>query len=100
MLRKKQLLVDLESRTRRSRLVFYRRRPLVATQPQLLRLSFGPFEVDVQAGVVRKHGVRLRLSGQPLRILLILLTHAGEPVTREQLREQIWGEGTFVDFEH
>lgn len=72
----------------------------VATQPQFSRLSFGPFEVDVQAGSVRKNGVRLRLSGQPLQILMILLTHAGELVAREELREQIWGEGTFVDFEH
>jgi Tol biopolymer transport system component len=40
------------------------------------------------------------LSGQPLQILLALLTHPGEVVTREQLREQVWGETTFVDFEH
>ncbi len=64
------------------------------------RLGFGPFEVDGAAGELRKYGVRVRLSAQPFQILLVLLAHPGEIVTREQLREQIWGQGTFVDFEH
>lgn len=61
--------------------------------------AFGPFEVDAAAGELRKCGVRVRLSGQPFQILLILLAHPGELVSRDQLRNQIWGEGTFVDFE-
>jgi eukaryotic-like serine/threonine-protein kinase len=65
-----------------------------------VRLAFGPFEVNVPAGQLLKSGVRIRLSGQPLQILLILLAHPGDVVTTEQLREQIWREGTFVDFEH
>ncbi len=73
----------------------------MATQPQsAARLNFGPFEADVPAGELRRNGVRVRLSGQPLQILLILLAHPGEVVTREQLREEIWAETTFVDFEH
>jgi Tol biopolymer transport system component/DNA-binding winged helix-turn-helix (wHTH) protein len=73
----------------------------MATQPQsAARLSFGPFEVDAQAGELRRNGIRVRLSGQPFQILLILLAHPGEVVTREQLREEIWAETTFVDFEH
>ena len=64
------------------------------------RLVFGPFELDVSASELRKSGVRLRLTGQPFQILLVLLAHPGEVVTREQLRERIWREGTFVDFEH
>jgi eukaryotic-like serine/threonine-protein kinase len=64
------------------------------------RLAFGPFEVEVPAERLRKHGVRIRLSGQPFQILLILLAHPGEVITNEHLREQIWKEGTFVDFEH
>jgi Tol biopolymer transport system component/DNA-binding winged helix-turn-helix (wHTH) protein len=73
----------------------------MATQPKSPdRHVFGPFEVDVSACELRKRGVRLRLSGQPIQILLTLLAHPGEVVTREQLREQVWGETTFVDFEH
>jgi Tol biopolymer transport system component/DNA-binding winged helix-turn-helix (wHTH) protein len=64
------------------------------------RLAFGPFEVNVPAGQLLKSGVRIRLSGQPFQILLILLAHPGDVVTNEQLREQIWKQGTFVDFEH
>jgi Tol biopolymer transport system component/DNA-binding winged helix-turn-helix (wHTH) protein len=62
-------------------------------------LTFGPFEVNPQTCELRKSGIRIRLSGQPFRILQILLGHPGELVTREQLREQLWSEGTFVDFE-
>src|SRR6185437_11621425 len=73
----------------------------MATQPESpSRYAFGPFEVDASSGELRKRGVRLHLSGQPLQILLILLAHPGEVVTREQLREEIWAETTFVDFEH
>jgi cholera toxin transcriptional activator len=56
--------------------------------------------VNVSAGRLIKSGIRIRLSGQPIQILLILLAQPGEVVTNEQLREQIWKEGTFVDFEH
>ena len=63
-------------------------------------LGFGPFEVDASAGELRKSGVRVRLAGQPFQILLVLLAHPGEVVTREQLCEEIWPDGTFVDFEH
>jgi eukaryotic-like serine/threonine-protein kinase len=73
----------------------------MASQPQFpTRLAFGPFEVNVPAGQLLKSGIRIRLSGQPFQILLSLLAHPGEIVTNEQLREQIWKEGTFVDFEH
>ena len=63
------------------------------------RLAFGPFELNVSTGELSKSGVRVRLSGQPMEILTILLAHAGEIVTREQLREHVWSEGTFVDFD-
>ena len=64
------------------------------------RLAFGPFEVDASAGELRKSGLRMRLTGQPFEILMVLLAHPGEVITREQLRERIWRDGTFVDFEH
>jgi Tol biopolymer transport system component/DNA-binding winged helix-turn-helix (wHTH) protein len=73
----------------------------MVTQPQSpSRLAFGPFEVDPAADELLKGGTRIRLPGQPFQILLMLLAHPGEVVTREQLRDQIWNEGTFVDFEH
>src|ERR1700733_11206064 len=65
-----------------------------------VRLAFGPFDVDASARELRKNGVRIRLSGQPFQILLTLLAHPGEVVTRERLREEVWGGATFVDFEH
>ena len=61
---------------------------------------FGPFELLVEATELRKNGVRLKLQDQPFHILCTLLEHPGELVTREQLRQQLWPEGTFVDFEH
>jgi DNA-binding winged helix-turn-helix (wHTH) protein/tetratricopeptide (TPR) repeat protein len=71
------------------------------TQPQRrARLSFGPFELDQQAGKLLKNGIRIRLPDQPFQILSRLVAHPGEVITREQLQEQIWGSGTFVDFEH
>ena len=45
-------------------------------------------------------GTRIRLQEQPFQVLKALLAHPGELVTRDALREQLWPEGTFVDFEH
>ena len=63
-------------------------------------LVFGPFVLNAHAGELRKRGVRVRLSGQPFEILLLLLANHGGLVTREELRERLWSDGTFVDFEH
>lgn len=61
---------------------------------------FGPFELDVETAELRKNGARVQLQEQPARILAFLLEHAGEVVTREQLREKLWAADTFVDFDH
>jgi TolB-like protein/DNA-binding winged helix-turn-helix (wHTH) protein/Tfp pilus assembly protein PilF len=63
-------------------------------------LRFDNFELDVRTGELRKHGVRLRLQGQPLQVLAALLKSAGDVVTHEELRAQIWTTDTFVDFDH
>src|SRR5581483_1388718 len=63
-------------------------------------ISFGSFQLDPEAGSLTKHGVRVRLPRQPARILKILAQRAGEVVTREELRDELWGSDTFVDFEH
>src|SRR5690242_7152635 len=60
---------------------------------------FGPFELDPAAGQLRKSGILLKLAPQPFKILALLVSRAGEPVTREEIREQIWGSDTFVNFE-
>jgi TolB-like protein/DNA-binding winged helix-turn-helix (wHTH) protein len=73
----------------------------MATQPRVAdRLRFDGFELDVRAGELRKNGVRLRLRGQPLQVLEILLERPGDLVTREDLQARIWPADTFVDFDH
>ena len=61
---------------------------------------FGVFEVSLAARELRKHGIRVRLRGQPFEVLALLLESPGEIVTREQLRARLWPADTFVDFEH
>jgi TolB-like protein/DNA-binding winged helix-turn-helix (wHTH) protein len=63
-------------------------------------LRFGVFELDLHAGELRKHGLRVRLQEQPFQILAMLLEHPGEVVTREELQKKLWPEDTFVDFDH
>src|ERR1700739_2537881 len=64
------------------------------------RARFGPFEVDLHTHELWKFGTRLKLVGQPFEILAVLLSRAGELVTREELRLQLWPADTFVDFNH
>jgi cholera toxin transcriptional activator len=61
---------------------------------------FGVFEIDLNAGELRKSGAKLRLQEQPFQVLVLLLQHAGEVVTREELRQKLWPSDTFVDFDH
>src|SRR5216117_2008603 len=61
---------------------------------------FGVFQANVAARELRKHGVRIRLPGQPFCILSILLEKPGEIVTRDEMRQRLWASDTFVDFEH
>ena len=61
---------------------------------------FGVFELDLNAGELRKNGAKLRLQEQPFQVLVLLLDRAGEVVTREELRQKLWPADTFVDFDH
>jgi len=63
-------------------------------------LRFGVFQANLAARELRKHGVRVRLPGQPFCILSMLLEKPGEIVTREEMRRRLWASDTFVDFEH
>jgi TolB-like protein len=62
-------------------------------------LHFGPFELDLRAGELRKKGCRIRLQEQPLQILLMLLESPGEVVLREEIRRRLWPDET-VEFDH
>src|SRR5467141_2603562 len=66
-------------------------------QPRVVK--FGVFEVDLQAGEVRKAGMRQKLAGQPFQVLQALLERPQEIVTREELRQRMWPGNTFVDYE-
>jgi len=73
---------------------------MLAAAPASRLLRFENFELDVRAAELRKGGVKLRLQGQPIQVLATLLNSAGELVTREELRSQVWPAETFVDFDH
>ena len=63
-------------------------------------LRFGVFEVDLRARELRRRGSRVRLQEQPFQVLAVLLEHAGEVVTRDELRQQLWPSSVYVDFDH
>jgi Tol biopolymer transport system component/DNA-binding winged helix-turn-helix (wHTH) protein len=65
--------------------------------PPILR--FGVFELDPRAEELRKKGMKIRLQGQPVEILVMLLEHPGEIISREELQKKLWPADTFVDFE-
>jgi DNA-binding winged helix-turn-helix (wHTH) protein len=66
--------------------------------PQAVR--FGPFELDLRSGELRREGRRVSLQDQPFQVLVVLLEHPGEQVGREELRARLWPSDTYVDFEH
>jgi len=70
---------------------------LGATQ-KLLR--FGAFVLNLATEELRKDGTLIKLAPQPFRLLAMLASHAGQVVTREEIQQQIWGDDTYVDFEH
>lgn len=61
---------------------------------------FGVFEADEQSGELRKHGIRIKLHSQPFQVLMMLLERPSEIITRDEMRKRLWGEETFVDFDH
>jgi len=72
--------------------------PQVSSGSRIFR--FSTFELDGQAGELRKQGVKIKLQDQPLRVLEMLLVNRGQIVTREELRIALWPGNTFVDFDH
>jgi TolB-like protein/DNA-binding winged helix-turn-helix (wHTH) protein len=62
-------------------------------------VRFGQFEFDLQTGELRRRGLEVKIAGQPLQILAILLEHPGQVITREQIQRKLWPADTFVEFE-
>jgi TolB-like protein/DNA-binding winged helix-turn-helix (wHTH) protein len=69
-----------------------------APPPRLIR--FGVFELDLESGELRKHGLKIKLQEQPYQILAMLLERPGRVVTREELQKKLWPADTFVDFDN
>ena len=63
-------------------------------------VRFGAFEFDRHTLELRKHGLKIKLSGQPIEALAMLLARPGELVTREDLQKRLWPHDTIVEFEH
>jgi len=63
-------------------------------------IRFGDYELNMQAGELRKNGIPIRCQEQPLQVLAALAERPGELVTREELRRRVWPQDTFVDFDH
>lgn len=64
------------------------------------KFAFGVYEADPASGELRKNGMKVKVQEQPFQILLMLLEHPGEVVTRDELRLRLWPADTFVDFDH
>ncbi len=69
-----------------------------SSNPNVL-VRFGPFELDVRTGELRRDGTSLKLQPQPAKVLQLLVARAGEIVTRQDLAQQVWSSDTFVDFD-
>ena len=74
--------------------------PVPQMQHEGHKTHFGPFAFDARTEELWKNGLKLKLQGQPLKVLAILLEKPGELVTREEIRQRLWSADTFVDFEH
>jgi serine/threonine protein kinase/Tol biopolymer transport system component len=74
--------------------------PVERTSPLPQTVRFPPFELNVRAAELRKHGVKIRLHEQPFRILLMLLRQPGEVVLRDEIRQALWPNNTVVEFDH
>ncbi|HET7618898.1 MAG TPA: winged helix-turn-helix domain-containing protein [Vicinamibacterales bacterium] len=69
-----------------------------APGPSTIR-RFGEFELDLAAGELRRRGRRLKLQPQPFKLLVLLTARAGQLISRDEIRQELWSEGTFVDFD-
>src|SRR3954462_8710911 len=71
----------------------------VPESSSITMLRFGVFEMDLKGEELRKSGTPLKIQPQPFKVLAMLASRAGEIVGREEIRDQIWGADTFVEFD-
>jgi DNA-binding winged helix-turn-helix (wHTH) protein/tetratricopeptide (TPR) repeat protein len=64
------------------------------------RYRFGPFDLDPIKGELCRNGARVKLQDLPYRLLLMLLERPGEIITRDEVRQRLWPENTFVEFDN
>lgn len=62
-------------------------------------VRFGLFDFNTQSGELRKQGIRVKLGQHAVKILVLLLERRGQLLTREEIRQMLWGTNTFVNFE-
>ena len=76
-------------------------RPPLSQMPTLQQETyrFGQFELDLTAGELRRNAGRVRLQPQPFKLLALLVRRAGALVPRDEIRTELWPDGTFVDFD-
>lgn len=60
---------------------------------------FGEFELNAEAGELRRNGGKLKLQPQPFKLLVLLVRKSGALVTRDEIRQELWADGTYVDFD-
>ena len=75
-------------------------RTMSSPAPKSVRYRFGPFELDPAQGRLSRSGSRVKLQDLPLRLLVLLVERPGELVTREEVRQRLWPEDTFVEFDN
>ena len=64
-----------------------------------VKFGFDKFELDVRSGELRKDGKPVKLQLQPFKVLAFLVARAAQVVTRDEIRQHVWGGETFVDYE-
>lgn len=75
----------------------------ISSVPETMRQSrirFDAFELNLHTGELHKDGRPIRLQDQPAKLLTLLATRPGEVVTRDEIQQQLWNDGEFVEFEH
>ena len=88
-------LVRFDSRGALSpRVVDSGHRPMTAPALPARTARFGAFRLDIKTGELRRHDRKIPLQQQPFQILVLLLEHAGEMVTRDEIRERLWSSDT------
>ena len=68
--------------------------------PKSLRYRIGPYDLDPEEGRLSRDGVRIKLQELPFRLLVLLVERAGQIVTRDEVRQRLWPDNTFVEFDN